>query len=105
MKQKRKEKTVGILTSSEQLRDELIDCEVWMLNAIEHLVDQIKNNNLEEDFIPMMEAEIERRRKLYDAIDIIEEFENTVPKSKNFTKISSQDLNRLKRAKTKEAKA
>ena len=88
--------TKGILTSSKQMFDEQFDCDDMILRKAEIFIDKfcatLKYNNVtlskeDKEMAQMLMGMFERRYNLACATDIIVEFENTVPESKNFKKI------------------
>ena len=88
--------TKGILTSSKQMFDEQFDCDDMILRKAEIFIDKfcatLKYNNVtlskeDKEMAQMLMGMFERRYSLACATDIIIEFENTVPESKNFKKI------------------
>jgi len=94
------EKISGIVTSSDQLFDEQFDCEWDIMTNAEKFIDKfcatmqydnVKLNKEDEEMAKMLKVAFERRWNLIGAREIIEEFENTIPKSKNFKKISAKN--------------
>ena len=95
------EKNSGIITSSKQLFDEKFECEWDIMTNAEKFIDKfcatLKYSNVtlskeDKEMAQMLKVAFERRWNLMGATEIIEEFEHTVPKSKNFKKISAKNM-------------
>lgn len=89
-----------IITSSDQIADEILETEEWIFGMAKNLCDSIIKQDLKKisksdlDNAQMIKVQLNRRKELISAMRIIEEFEWTVPKSENFTKVTENQLKR-----------
>ena len=87
-----------IITSSDQISSELLDADFTIFEMAEELANLIISQGLKkqtkDDLLTakILKSQIERRWRLVSAMDVIDEFECTVPKSENFTKVTEAQL-------------
>lgn len=89
-----------IITSSEQIENELIETEEAIFAVTRNLCETIIKQNSKKsskavlEMAQMMKVQLKRRKELIYAFNVIQEFEWTVPKSENFTKVTENQLKR-----------
>ena len=89
-----------IITSSDQISNEIFQAEEDIFAVTRTLCESIIKQDSKKsskdvlEIAQMIKVQLKRRRELISTFNIIEEFEWTVPKSENFTKVKKNQLKR-----------